>query len=156
MRWRTVGTLGFAALFARCGDGKGVIESLVTLPVHSLQLSSEADLLRCFRSDEHRDSKLNFPFSEDETRFGVPSSGKRRNQIKSSQHLLHARMASDFSNSHGCEATLVVMDYCPQLQRTFMRAALLDIRLAGKRNFILFHEQRDSARSKSYCSCVNP
>jgi hypothetical protein len=37
--------------------------SLVVLPVHSLQLNSDADLLRCFRSEEQRDSKLNFPFS---------------------------------------------------------------------------------------------
>lgn len=65
MRWRTVETLGLAALFARCGDGNGVMESLVALPVHSLQLNSDADLLKCFRSDEHRDSKLNFDFSVD-------------------------------------------------------------------------------------------
>jgi hypothetical protein len=30
------------------------------LPVHSLQLSSDADLLKCLRSDEQRDSKLIF------------------------------------------------------------------------------------------------
>lgn len=52
-----------AALFARCGDGNGVIESLVALPVHSLQLNSDADLLKCFRSDEQRDSKFNLDFS---------------------------------------------------------------------------------------------
>lgn len=63
VRCKTVETLGFAALFARCGDGNGVIESLVALPVHSLQLNSEADLLRCLRSDEQRDSRFNFPFS---------------------------------------------------------------------------------------------
>lgn len=57
-------TLGLAALLARCGDGNGVIESLVALPVHSLQLSSDADLLKCFRNDEQRDSKFNFAFSE--------------------------------------------------------------------------------------------
>lgn len=82
MRWRTVETLGFAALFARCGDGKGVIESLVALPVHSLQLSSDADLLRCFRNDEHRDSKLNFPFSVGETNLEFrqePSDGIESN-----------------------------------------------------------------------------
>ena len=56
-------TLGLAALFARWGDGKGVIESLVALPVHSLQLNSDADLLKCLRNDEHRDSKFNLPFS---------------------------------------------------------------------------------------------
>lgn len=56
-------TLGLAALFARCGDGNGVIESLVALPVHSLQLNSDADLLKCFRSDEQRDSKFNLDFS---------------------------------------------------------------------------------------------
>jgi hypothetical protein len=57
-------TLGLAALFARCGDGNGVMAvSLVVLPVHSLQLNSDADLLRCFRSEEHLDSKLSFPFS---------------------------------------------------------------------------------------------
>lgn len=43
--------------------------SLLTLPVHSLQDSSEADLLRCFRSDEQRDSKLNFDFSNKRKRF---------------------------------------------------------------------------------------
>lgn len=64
VRCKTVETLGLAALFARCGDGKGVIVSLVALPVHSLQLSSDADLLKCLRSDEQRDSKLNFDFSE--------------------------------------------------------------------------------------------
>lgn len=64
VRCRTVETLGFAALFALCGDGKGVIESLVALPVHSLQLNSDADLLKCFRKDEQRDSKLNFDFSK--------------------------------------------------------------------------------------------
>lgn len=56
-------TLGLAALFALCGDGKGVIESLVALPVHSLQLNSDADLLKCFLNDEQRDSRLNFDFS---------------------------------------------------------------------------------------------
>lgn len=64
MRCRTVETLGLAALFALCGDGNGVIESLVALPVHSLQLNSLADLLKCFRNDEQRDSKFNFDFSE--------------------------------------------------------------------------------------------
>lgn len=67
VRWRTVETLGLAALLARCdcdGDGNGVIAlSLVVEPVHSLQLNSDADLLKCFRSDEQRDSKLNFAFS---------------------------------------------------------------------------------------------
>jgi hypothetical protein len=58
-----VETEGLAALFARWGEGKGVIESLVALPVHSLQLSSDADLLKCFRSDEQRDSKFSFDFS---------------------------------------------------------------------------------------------
>lgn len=57
-------TLGLAALFALCGDGNGVvIVSLAVLPVHSLQLSSDADLLKCFLSDEQRDSRLSFAFS---------------------------------------------------------------------------------------------
>jgi hypothetical protein len=60
VRCSTVVTLGFAALLARCGDGKGVTVSLVMLPVHSLQLSSDADLLKCLRSDEQRDSRLIF------------------------------------------------------------------------------------------------
>lgn len=60
VRCKTVLTLGFAALLARCGDENGVIVSLVMLPVHSLQLNSDADLLRCFRSEEQRDSKLIF------------------------------------------------------------------------------------------------
>jgi hypothetical protein len=56
--------LGFAALFALCGEENGVTPvSLVTLPVHSLQLNSDADLLKCFLKDEHRDSKFNFDFS---------------------------------------------------------------------------------------------
>lgn len=58
-------TLGFAALLARWGDGKGVvIVSLVILPVHSLQLNSDADLLKCFRSEEQRDSRLILARSE--------------------------------------------------------------------------------------------
>lgn len=56
----TVLTFGFAALLARWGDGKGVTVSLVILPVHSLQLNSDADLLRCLRSEEQRDSRLIF------------------------------------------------------------------------------------------------
>lgn len=63
MRCRTDATLELAALFALFGDGKGVMESLVALVVHSLQLSSDADLLRCFRSDEQRDSRFNLDFS---------------------------------------------------------------------------------------------
>lgn len=108
VRWRTVETLGFAALFARCGDGKGVIESLVTLPVHSLQLSSDADLLRCFRSDEHRDSKLNFPFSVDEKISGF-------NQATGSNWIAgESKFAFRFCGRrcHGYKpAILVVMDY---------------------------------------------
>lgn len=64
MRCKTVVTLGLAALFARCGDGNGVvIVSLAVLPVHSLQLNSDADLLKCFLNDEQRDSRLSFAFS---------------------------------------------------------------------------------------------
>lgn len=70
VRCKTVLTLGLAALLARCGDGKGVVMvSLVMLPVHSLQLSSDADLLRCLRSDEQRDSKLIFARSENLNKF---------------------------------------------------------------------------------------
>lgn len=64
VRCRTDETLGLAALFVRCGDGNGVIESLVILPVHSLQLNSDADLLKCLRNDEHRPSRFNFDFSK--------------------------------------------------------------------------------------------
>lgn len=64
VRVRTDEVLGLAALFVRCGDGNGVIESLVKLPVHSLQLNSDADLLKCLRNDEHRDSRFNLDFSE--------------------------------------------------------------------------------------------
>lgn len=63
-------TDGLAALFARCGEGNGVMESLVALPVHSLQLNSDADLLKCLRSDEQRDSKFNFDFSVENTQVG--------------------------------------------------------------------------------------
>jgi hypothetical protein len=70
VRCKTFVTLGLAALFARCGDGNGVvILSLFALPpVHSLQLNSEADLLKCFLNDEQRDSKLNFAFSVESQR----------------------------------------------------------------------------------------
>lgn len=68
VRWRTVETLGLAALLARCGEGNGVIESLVALPVHSLQLNSDADLLKCLRKDEQRDSKFNLDFSVEKGR----------------------------------------------------------------------------------------
>lgn len=116
MRWRTVETLGFAALLARCGDGKGVIESLVALPVHSLQLSSDADLLRCFRNDEHRDSKLNFPFSVNETNFGVSSKGKQldRIELRKSQNYLRGRLATVISRSHGDGGNIG----CPELLPT--------------------------------------
>lgn len=66
MRCSTEATFGFAALFALFGDGNGVIDSLVVLVVHSLQLNSDADLLRCFRNDEQRDSKFNLAFSVEE------------------------------------------------------------------------------------------
>lgn len=50
----TPGTLGFTALRALCGDDCGESPE----PPQSLQLSSEADLLRCFRSEEHLDLPL--------------------------------------------------------------------------------------------------
>jgi len=75
-------TLGLAALFARCGDGNGVIVSLVTLPVHSLQLNSEADLLKCFRSDEQRDSKFNFDFSDKDSIDDKSNQQSNMNEIE--------------------------------------------------------------------------
>lgn len=47
-------TLGLTALRALCGDDCGESPE----PPQSLQLSSEADLLRCFRSEEHLDLPL--------------------------------------------------------------------------------------------------
>lgn len=60
----TVETLGLAALFALCDELKDIVSSPTLAPVHSLQLSSDADLLRCFRSDEHLDSRVSLDFSK--------------------------------------------------------------------------------------------
>lgn len=57
VRWITPGRaapLGLTALRARCGDDCGESPE----PPQSLQLSSDADLLRCLRSDEHFDLPL--------------------------------------------------------------------------------------------------
>lgn len=62
--WMTVETLGLAALFALCEELKDIVSSPTLAPVHSLQLNSEADLLRCLRSDEHLDSRVSLDFSK--------------------------------------------------------------------------------------------
>lgn len=57
VRWITPGraaALGLTALRARCGDDCGESPE----PPQSLQLSSDADLLRCLRRDEHFDLPL--------------------------------------------------------------------------------------------------
>lgn len=50
----TPGMLGLTALRARWGEDCGESPE----PPQSLQLSSDADLLRCLRSDEHFDSRF--------------------------------------------------------------------------------------------------
>lgn len=55
VRCRTpAGMVGTLAERARCGEDCGESPE----PPQSLQLSSDADLLRCFRSDEHLDSRF--------------------------------------------------------------------------------------------------